>query len=318
VVEDDSDFVAEQHTRWTARIDAADPEVQALLRDLLLARDLPLLAKAVLRFPKLTAAFPEGGELAGAKLDLSEYLKTLETDALPSDADFFRLYDTKLLRRETKDYVPKLIAAATIARAPEEYGFRPGEATDPFVYDSIIVPDMTGLDVVAKLAGATTADIRTLNPKYLRLATPPGERSVIRLPVGTGTSVATAYAELPKRERVTFVEHRVARGETLSHIARRYHVSLGALQDANPRVRARSLQVGQRLVIPTGSGTSAALAARRASAAAAPTRVSYHRVRSGDSLWSISRRYGVSSAQLKRLNGLSGDKIRIGQRLRVR
>ena len=133
-----------------------------------------------------------------------------ESDSTNSDATFFRLYDTKLLRRETKDYVPKLIAAALIAKQPGRYGFRLGTA-EPAAYDSIIVPDMTGLDVLARLADTTVAAIRELNPQYLRLATPPGTRSIVRLPAGHGPMTVAAYAELPARQRVTFIEHFVAR-----------------------------------------------------------------------------------------------------------
>ena len=96
-----------------------------------------------------------------------------DADSLNSDATFFRLYDTKLLRRETKDYVPKLIAAALIAKEPARYGFAVA-AAEPAAYDSIIVPTMTGLDVIARLADTTVAAMRELNPQYLRLATPPG------------------------------------------------------------------------------------------------------------------------------------------------
>lgn len=94
--EDDAGFVAAQDAAWRSRLaamapGAPDPEVQALLRELLRAGDLPLLAKAVLRFPdRLPAAFPEGGELAGPKLELAEYLKTFDPAALPTDAEFFR------------------------------------------------------------------------------------------------------------------------------------------------------------------------------------------------------------------------------------
>src|SRR5688572_152080 len=92
-----------------------------------------------------------------------------ESESVNSDATFFRLYDTKLLRRETKDYVPKLIAAALIAKQPQRHGFKV-EQQELFAYDSIIVPDMTGLDVLARLADTTIAAIRELNPQYLRLA----------------------------------------------------------------------------------------------------------------------------------------------------
>jgi len=155
-----------------------------------------------------------------------------ESDSVNSDATFFRLYDTKLLRRETKDYVPKLIAAALIAKQPKRYGFRVTPA-EPAAYDSIVVPDMTGLDVIARLADTTVAAIRELNPQYLRLTTPPGTASVIRLPPGRGEGTVAAYAVLPARQRVTFIEHFMARGETLGHIARRYHVNQSMLLAAN-------------------------------------------------------------------------------------
>ena len=155
--------------------------------------------------------------------------RTRTSERLNSDATFFRLYDTKLLRRETKDYVPKLIAAALIAKEPERYGF----TVTPAGAGGLRLdrgPDMTGLDVIARLADTTVAAVRELNPQYLRLATPPGPRSVVRLPAGRGeaTTVA-AYAVLPPRQRVTFIEHFVARGETLGGIARRYRVSQAML-----------------------------------------------------------------------------------------
>jgi membrane-bound lytic murein transglycosylase D len=87
-----------------------------------------------------------------------------EGDPIHSDATFFRLYDTKLLRRETKDYVPKLIAAALVAKEPGRYGFEVGPS-ERVGYDSIVVPDMTGLDVIARLADTTVAAIRELNPQ---------------------------------------------------------------------------------------------------------------------------------------------------------
>jgi membrane-bound lytic murein transglycosylase D len=242
-----------------------------------------------------------------------------EEEAGPSDADFFRLYDTRLLRRETKDYVPKLIAAAIIAKEPSKYGFVPTNPLRPLVYDSIVVPDMTGLDVLARLAGTTIAEIRELNPRYLRLATPPGQRAMVRLPEGTGHAVQIAYAELPRSQRVTYVEHRVARGETLGGIAKRYRVSVSSIREANRAARGKYLKVGTRLVIPTGSGGSASYAARyEGSRASASARAAYHRVRPGETVWSIARKYGLSQANLKRMNGLRSSKLLVGQRLRVK
>jgi len=242
-----------------------------------------------------------------------------ESESVNSDATFFRLYDTKLLKRETKDYVPKLIAAALIAKQPERYGFRV-DRQELFAYDSIIVPDMTGLDVLARLADTTVAAIRELNPQYLRLATPPGARSVVRLPLGHGPMTVAAYAELPPRQRVTFVEHFVARGETLSGIAVRYRVSQSLLLAANPKVKTRSLRIGQRVVVPTGGTLSTKVARRMAEpvVAAGTTRRTFHRVKRGETISEIADEYGISQRELLDWNGLDGrGRIRAGQRIRV-
>ncbi|MFL5402633.1 MAG: LysM peptidoglycan-binding domain-containing protein [Gemmatimonadales bacterium] len=242
-----------------------------------------------------------------------------ESDSVNSDATFFRLYDTKWLRRETKDYVPKLIAAALIAKQPRRYGFDPGRS-DPAAYDSIVVPDMTGLDVIARLADTTVTAIRELNPQYLRLTTPPNTRSVIRLPRGQGPTTVAAYAELPPRRRVTFIEHFVARGETLGGIALRYRVSQAMLAAANPKVNSRRLRINQRIVVPTGGVLSTSVARRMSDpvVAAGTSTSSFHRVRRGETLSEIADEYGVTQRELRGWNGLdSRGRIRAGQRLRV-
>jgi membrane-bound lytic murein transglycosylase D len=242
-----------------------------------------------------------------------------DPDEANADAAFFRLYDTRLLRRETKDYVPKLIAAALIAKEPGRYGFTVTPA-EPLVYDSIVVPTMTGLDVVARLADTTVAAIRELNPQFLRLATPPARASVVRLPPGRGPTTVAAYAELPPEKRVTFVEHYVQRGETMGGIARKYRVSSRLLQDANPRVSPRRLRIGQRLVVPTGGALSSSMARRMSDPkpAAGTNSSGYHRVKWGETLSEIADEYGVSQRDLKAWNKLeAGGRIRAGQRLRV-
>jgi membrane-bound lytic murein transglycosylase D len=242
-----------------------------------------------------------------------------EADSLNSDATFFRLYDTRFLRRETKDYVPKLIAAARIAKEPARYGFTI-ESVEPPTYDSIIVPTMTGLDVIARLADTTVAAIRELNPQYLRLATPPGVSSVVRVPTGRGPATVAAYAKLPPSRRITFLEHTVARGETLSGIAHRYHVSTRLVVEANPRIRGRALRPGMRVIVPTGGALSTSVARRVADpvepASSSPS--GFHRVRRGETLSGLAQEYGVTVRQIQAWNALgSSQSIRAGQRLRV-
>ena len=237
-------------------------------------------------------------------------------DSLHSDATFFRLYNTQLIRRETKDYVPKLIAAAIIAKEPERYGFHVARADEPFRADSVVVTDMTGLDVIARLADTTVAAIRDLNPQFLRLVTPPGARSVVRVPVGRGETTSLALSELPERERVTFREHTVARGDTPSGVAKRYGVSLAALYEANPKLRSRHMQPGQRVVIPVGGAMSTVVA--RSVSEPVERVITWHRVKRGETLSHVARRYDVSQSQIQRWNRMGrSTQIKIGQRLRI-
>lgn len=244
-------------------------------------------------------------------------------DESGSDSTFFRLYDTRYLRRETRDYVPKLIAAALIAKEPERYGFPPVPDVQPFSYDSLIVPDATGLDVIARLADTTIQAIRELNPQYLRMATPPRTESVVRIPTGTAAKVVERYADLPAGKRLTFREHFVARGETLGQIARAYRVTLEDIHLANPRVDPRRLRLGSRLIIPVSGVAFDPRAAALAEEPDAPrrghaARGGTHRVESGESWWTLSRRYGVTIANLRQWNDVGASAgLRIGQLVRV-
>jgi membrane-bound lytic murein transglycosylase D len=244
-----------------------------------------------------------------------------EEDTINNDAEFFRLYDTRYLRRETKDYVPKLIAAALIAKEPTKYGFPAPPAVAPFAYDSIIVPSQTGLDVVARMSGATFAEIRELNPQYIRLVTPPGKSAMVRVPVGSGERTAVAYAALPASQRISYQTHVVRSGETLSGIAKKYRTSTAEVRDANPKIpKSGMLRVGQRLIIPTNGYSPevrAAVAATQGSTHAPARSARTYTVRRGDTLSGIAERYGTTTAALKRLNGLSSNRIVVGQKLRL-
>ena len=238
-----------------------------------------------------------------------------------SDADFFKLYQSRYIHRETKDYVPKLIAAALIAKEPRRYGFRPPAPAEPYPMDSLVVDGLTSLDVVARLADTTVTAIRELNPQYLRLATPPSTRSVVRLPAGKADEVGARYRELPDEERVTFRLHVARKGETAAGVAAQYGVPASLVYDANPGLRGGALRAGREVVVPTGGAASIAIAREVSRSApaddAAGGRVRYHKVKKGETLSGIAKRYGVSQAKLKQWNHLSSSKVRTGQKLRV-
>jgi len=151
---------------------------------------------------------------------------------------------------ETREFVTKLFAAAELATRPRAHGLRAPAPADPFTYDTVSVTGAVTLDVVAMAAGSDEERILRLNPEFPRGITPPGETVSLRVPFGTGERFLDNLAAIPPRERVTFVEHRVSSGETLSHIARRYRVRVSELEAANPKVRPHRLQIGQVLTVP--------------------------------------------------------------------
>ena len=237
-------------------------------------------------------------------------------DTVTNDDTFFELSDRRWLRRETRDYVPKLIAATLVAKDPVSFEFDSIPYLQPLVFDEITVPDATGLDVLAHLADTSTRALVELNPHYYRGATPPNRTSIVRIPRGSGNRVAQLYADLPPEDRVNFLQHKIKRGETLGTIGKRYGVSVRLLTVANPGIQPRRLGVGQRLVIPVS-------AVARARPGSAPPMLSasgarYHLVRWGESLWTIARRYGVTVDKLRGWNGMSkNDVLQSGARLVV-
>lgn len=234
-----------------------------------------------------------------------------------SDDAFFELAESRHIYQETKDYVPKLIAAALIAKEPDRYGFDAVDPVDPFPLDSVIVEGGTGLDVIARLAGTTLDEIRELNPHILRGVTPPGMKYPVRVPAASGPAVAEKYAALPPTERPAVLTHVVRRGETISGIAQRYGVSQDALMSANRVARARSLQIGATLYIPvSGSDIPESLLMEREPAVRSAVT---HIVRRGETVGGIAGRYGVSQGTIIALNGLDrAGSIRAGQRLVIR
>lgn len=184
-------------------------------------------------------------------------LNRYDFGALAGNDVFFALAEEPYLRRETKDYVPKLIAAAIIAKQPARYGFTNIVPLAPFVYDSVQVTDAVGLDVLARISDTTQAALEELNPQLVRRLTPPGRTVWVRVPVGRAETVPARLATVPARERITHLVHVIRRGETLRYIAGLYHVPVDDITAANRGVNARYLRVGRELVIPTSGVTSA-------------------------------------------------------------
>jgi peptidoglycan lytic transglycosylase D len=242
-----------------------------------------------------------------------------DSTGISGDSSFFSLADTRLIRDETKNYVPQLIAAAIIAKEPNKYGFDAPIDVAPFSRDSVMVDGGTGLDLIARLADTSLASLHALNPNLLREVTPPGERYPVRVPTGSAARIADAYAALPDSERHAIEVHEVKSGETVSTLARHYHVSADLIRSVNRSARGRSLPRGTMIVVPVS--TTIAVDVLREPDPPRTTRSVAHTVtvRRGESVASVARRAGVSVATLRKQNGLSSrSTLRTGQRLTAR
>jgi len=236
-----------------------------------------------------------------------------------SDSAFFSLADTKLIVQETRDYVPKLIAAALIAKEPAKYGFGNPEPTEPFSRDSVMVDGGTGLDLIARLADTTLDALRDLNPNLLRLVAPPGGRYAVRVPAGHAEAVALGYAAVPTSERLAIATHKVKRGETVATIAKRYGVSSDAIRGTNRSARSRRLAAGSTLYIPVSNTIPVALMREPAPIANSRSTTRVHVVKRGETLGGIAQKYHVTVASLRSSNRLGkSSTIHVGQRLVVR
>jgi membrane-bound lytic murein transglycosylase D len=228
--------------------------------------------------------------------------------------DFWQISEFTL-PEETKNYVPKLMAALIIAKNPEKYGFVGLDYYEPEFYDTAMVPPQKSLYDIAKVIGVSYSNLTELNPEILHNATPPGGPYQINVPQGYASITSQKSRELyalknvnPMIARVSAGgTHRVGRGETLSKIAARYGVSVASIKRAN-ELRNSTIRTGQTLRIP---GLSRPIN-YYASAGNISTTVKYI-VRRGDTLGAIAARNRVSIASIKKANGLNGHFIRAGE-----
>ncbi|NKB89679.1 MAG: LysM peptidoglycan-binding domain-containing protein [Acidobacteria bacterium] len=232
--------------------------------------------------------------------------------------DFWTLSEVpRSLPRETREFVPKILAAILMGTDPEAYGLR-FIAEPEFRYDEVSIDSMTDLQVVAEAAGTTLEVIQDLNPQLLRRTTPNMERYTMRVPEGSGDRFRVAYAAIPESERVRVVEHRIRTGETLSRIADAYDTSVAAISDLNGIRNRHSIRAGHTLLIPAGQPSAGTVAgAPRAESGRATGEQVAHTVRRGENLSRIAGRYGTSVSAIKQWNSMSSDRIYEGDRLTV-
>jgi membrane-bound lytic murein transglycosylase D len=220
-------------------------------------------------------------------------------------ADFWELYRRNALPRETRNYVPIILALTLMAKDADRYGLQV-DPEPPAHLDRVKPGHPMDLRLVAETIDVDVETLHSLNPELLRMVTPADPNFELCLPEGTAERFFAEVAAIPPEKWVSWRRHRVEEGETLSAIARKYRVNPSAIADANGLDGHAPLQVGGKLIIPAAARPQPALG-----------KLVRYRVRRGDSLESIAEQFDVSVVELRRWNGLRGHRVARGMRLKI-
>lgn len=234
--------------------------------------------------------------------------------------DFWRIAETRHIKRETKNYVPAILAAIMISKSPESYGFDI-DIDSSLQYDKVEVESCIDLRVIAECCQTSLNTIIELNPELRRLMTPVGySKYEIKIPAGTKERFVRSLSSVPESKRIAWRRHIVRPGESLSIIARRYKTSISAICQANNISNKHLIRAGSNLLIPMGPIGGEYYPVWKT------TRTSYARnyekgqkilyqVKRGDSLYKIALRYDTNVASIKKWNNISSDMLLPGKTL---
>jgi len=222
-------------------------------------------------------------------------------------ADFWELYHRNVLPKETRNYVPIILAVTIMTKNLSQYGFDDVSMDEPIAYDPVTINYPVDLHLVAECVDATPAQLQELNPSLLRLTTPREGTFVLHLPKGTKDQYQTAIAAIPPDMRLWWRYHKVQPSDTLASLARSYRVTAKSIVTANHLEGTDTeLEADAKVVIPVAPGkhplSDTATYARR---------ITRYRVHKGDTVETVAENFGVSAQMVRRWNGLPrGDSLR--------
>jgi membrane-bound lytic murein transglycosylase D len=220
-------------------------------------------------------------------------------------ADFWELYHRNALPQETKNYVPIIIAAAIMAKNPQQYGLQSLTPDPPLVTDTVTVDYSVDLRLVSDLVEAPVQEIADLNPSLLRMSTPAEAPFELHLPAGSKDLYQKRIAEIPVDKRNQWRFHKVVSGDTLVTVARDYHVTPSEIAFVNQLDAGEDLSSTDSLIIPVPPAPSSR------------GRLTLYKVEHGDTLVTVADRFNITVQQLRRWNHLSAAHLEPGRRLYV-
>jgi len=272
---------------------------------------------AAMYLKELYSLFNKDWYLAAAGYNAGEN-KILRAINMYESRDFWQLTQGSYLKRETKDYVPKLLAAAIIAKEPAKYGFADVAYLPPIEFDTVSIPGRTDLDLVARLLDVSSGTIRELNPELRRGCTPPDYPGyLLKIPKGTRARFLIEYGKVPADQRFTeqidYVRYRAGKGDTLESVAQRFGARPDEIAAINGIKHGRKLR-GKLLRVPAKAGSEQGAAVVQATpvrSAVSPGKkfeakevVKYYTVKRGDTLTSLAKRFNVSTRIIAAWNNL--------------
>lgn len=217
-------------------------------------------------------------------------------------ADFWELYRRNVLPKETRNYVPIILAVTIVTKNLSQYGFDDVSMDEPSPYDKVSISYPIDLRLVAECVNTSLAQLQELNPSLLRLTTPREGKFELHLPAGTKDQYQTAIAEIPPDMRLWWRYHRVQPGDSLASVARSYRVTVKSLEATN-HLDSSDLEAGAALVIPVAPSK------HPQDTAAYARRITRYRVRPGDTVQTVAENFGVPPRILKQWNGLHSDSL---------
>jgi peptidoglycan lytic transglycosylase D len=226
-------------------------------------------------------------------------------------ADFWELYKRGVLPRETKNYVPIIVAITIMAKNPAQYGLDNIQPETPPKVDVTRINYPVDLRLVAECIDASVDTLQELNPSLLRMTTPKAGEFDLRLPEGSAEKYHAAIAAIPVNKRVWWRYHKVSAGETLTGIARQYRITAKGITDVNG-LAADEIAPDTKLIIPIATGKYFPGGVGAMHFSTRPTR---YKVRRGDTVLSIADDFGVPADKLRRWNRLKGNSLRAGRTL---
>ncbi|MEW6163338.1 MAG: transglycosylase SLT domain-containing protein [Nitrospirota bacterium] len=177
--------------------------------------------------------------------------KILKALHMTKTDDYWSLLDTKYLKKETKDYVPKFIAASLIANSPQDFGFGEFEYHPPLVYDEITIDSPIDLEVAAECAETTLEVIKELNPEIRRWCTPPDvSEYILRIPEGKKDIFLQKLLQIPSKKRFSMDRYTVKKGDTLKRISKKTGIPVQVILDLNSMEKIIPLKAGMKIYLP--------------------------------------------------------------------